>query len=187
MRRWQDRRVWKAGTIGALVAVVGFASPAAAAVSSSTTVTASPSAASVGAPVTLTATVTCSADPSRVLLGLTFFDGGDILGEVSVDSSGHAQYTTTFATTGTHTITAAYNGNANCFASNSMTTVQVSAAPVPPTPPGHGLCRDDCCGLINIHLGGIKTSVGVDRVRSSLARWLTPRLPYPARLQGLTR
>ncbi|MFF0000802.1 Ig-like domain-containing protein [Streptomyces avermitilis] len=78
-------------------------------------------------------------------------NGGNILSEVSVDSSGHAQYTTTFATTGTHTITAAYNGNANCFASNSMTTVQVSAAPVPPAPPGHGLCRDDCCGLINIH------------------------------------
>ncbi|MGW7048165.1 Ig-like domain-containing protein [Streptomyces avermitilis] len=186
VRRWQDRRVWKAGTIGALAAVVGFASPAAAAVSSTTTVTASPSAASVGASVELTATVTCSADPSRVLLGLTFFDGGDILGEVAVDSGGHAHYTAVFSTAGTHTITAAYNGNANCFASSSMTTVQVSAAPVPPAPPGHGLCRDDCCGLINIHLGGIRNGVDADRVRSSLARWLTPRLPYPVRLQRLT-
>ncbi|MFJ9967918.1 Ig-like domain-containing protein [Streptomyces avermitilis] len=187
VRRWQDRRVWKASTIGALAAVVGFASPASAAVSSTTTVTASPSAASVGAPVALTATVTCSADPSRVLLGLTFFDGGDILGEVAVDSAGHAHFTTAFTTTGTHTITAAYNGNANCFASNSTTTVQVSAAPVPPTPPGHGLCRDDCCGLINIHLGGIKTSIGIDRVRSSLARWLPPHFPYPTRLQHLAQ
>ncbi|MET8030764.1 Ig-like domain-containing protein [Streptomyces avermitilis] len=185
--------MWQAGTIGALAAVVGFASPtaaaaaAAAAVSSSTTVTASPSAASVGTPVKLTATVTCTADPSRVLLGLTFFDGGNILDEVAVDSAGHAEFTTAFTTTGTHTITAAYNGNANCFASNSMTTVQVSAAPVPPTPPGHGLCHDDCCGLINIHFGDLRTSVGVDRVRSSLAQWLTPHFPYPTRLQRLTR
>ncbi|WP_457462971.1 Ig-like domain-containing protein [Streptomyces sp. TE5632] len=144
----------------AIAAVVGLATPAAAAVPSSTTVTASPSAASVGAPVELTATVTCSADPSGGL-GVTFFDGGDILDTVPVGTDGQAEYTTAFATPGTHTITAAYNGNEDCFASNSETTVAVSTAPVPPTPPGSGSCLLACGGLINFTVGDINNGTQI--------------------------
>ncbi|CAM5257140.1 Ig-like domain-containing protein [Streptomyces hirsutus] len=157
MKRRQDRRMWKTGTILALAAVVGLASPAAAAVDSTTTVTASPSAADVGVPVTLTATVTCDADPSGGL-GVTFFDGGDILNTVPVGADGQAEHTTAFSTTGTHTITAAYNGNDNCFASNNTTTVVVSAVPVPPTPPANGPCLLACDGLINFTVGDINSN-----------------------------
>ncbi|MFJ5221223.1 Ig-like domain-containing protein [Streptomyces sp. NPDC088354] len=130
---------WKAGAFAAIAAIVGFASPAAAAVPSTTAVQASPSTAVTGAPVQLTATVTCTGDPSGGL-GMTFFDGADTLATVPVGANGQANFTATFATTGTHTITAAYNGNDNCFASNATATVAVTAAedcPWGPLP-----CRD---------------------------------------------
>ncbi|MFJ3140785.1 Ig-like domain-containing protein [Streptomyces sp. NPDC086843] len=147
--------MWQTGAVAAIAAVVGLATPAAAAVPSTTTVTASPSAANVGAPVELTATVTCSADPSGGL-GVTFFDGGDVLDTVPVSADGQAQYTTAFEAPGTHTITAAYNGNEDCFASNSETTVAVSTAPNPPTTPGNGSCLLACEGLINVTIGDIQ-------------------------------
>lgn len=163
MRRWHDRSVWKTGTILALAAVVGLASPAAAAVNSTTTVTASPPAANVGVPVTLTATVTCDADPTGGL-GVTFFDGGDILNTVPVNGDGQAGHTSAFTTTGTHTITAAYNGNDNCFASSNTTTVVVSAvpAPVPPAPPANGFCLLACgSDLIGFTVGNINNNIEV--------------------------
>jgi hypothetical protein len=139
---------------------LGLASPAAAAEPSTTTVTASPSAANVGASVELTATVTCSADPSGGL-GVTFFDGGDVLNTVPVGADGQAEYTTAFTTPGTHTITAAYNGNDDCFASHGVTTVAVSTAPVPPTTPGSGGCLLACQGLINFTVGDITNSTQI--------------------------
>ncbi|WP_234354585.1 Ig-like domain-containing protein [Streptomyces sp. NRRL WC-3618] len=162
MRRWQDRRMWKTGTILALAAVVSLASPAAAAVDSTTTVTASPPAANVGVSVTLTATVTCADDPTGGL-GVTFFDGGDLLDTVPVSTNGQAEHTTSFTTTGTHTITAAYNGNDNCFASSNTTTVVVSAVPVPvpPTPPANGFCLLACGGLIGFTVGDINNNIEV--------------------------
>ncbi|MFF8195816.1 Ig-like domain repeat protein [Streptomyces bobili] len=154
--------MWKTGTILALAAVVGLASPAAAAVDSTTTVTASPPAANVGVPVTLTATVTCAADPTGGL-GVTFFDGGDILDTVPVAADGQAEHTTSFTTTGTYTITAAYNGNESCFASSTRIAVVVSAAPapVPPTPPANGFCLLACGGLINFTVGDINNNIEV--------------------------
>ena len=159
MRRWYDRRMWQTGPVLALAAVVGLASPAAAA-ASTTTVTASPSAVNVGVSVTLTATVTCDGDPSGGL-GMTFFDGGDILDTEPVDAAGHAELTTAFTTTGTHTITAAYNGNGNCSASNDSTTVEVSAVPVPPAPPGDSLCFLACAGLFGFTVGDINNNIHV--------------------------
>lgn len=143
---------WKAyGTFAvAALAVGAFASPAAA-VSSGTTVQATPSTATTGQSVELSATVTCTGDPSGGL-GMTFFDGTDLLTTVPVGTDGSASYETSFATTGTHTITAAYNGNANCDASNNTTTVQVTSAPTPPQP---GLCLLVCGGLINISIQNV--------------------------------
>jgi hypothetical protein len=146
-------------TFAAMAAVVAFASPAAAAVQSSTSVQATPSAATIGAPVALHATVTCADDPSGGL-GLTFFDGENLLATAPVGADGEAELTTTFTSTGTHTITAAYNGNDNCFASHSETTVVVSAAPVPPTAPD-GFCLLSCGGLISFKAGNIHNEINI--------------------------
>jgi len=136
------RRMWGSTAALALAAVVASASPAAA-VPSATNVTASPSVTTVGSPVLLTATVTCTSDPSGGL-GVTFFSNGDLLATVPVSASGVAQYSVSFATAGTRTITAAYNGNGACDASNGTTTVTVSSVPKPPYP-GH--CSRPCGGL----------------------------------------
>lgn len=135
----------------ALAAVLGLASSAAAA-SSSTTVTATPQTATAGSPVQLHASVGCASDPGGGL-GVTFFDGGNLLATVPVTPSGQADFSTTF-TAGTHTITAAYNGNETCDASSGATTVQATAAPIPPsTTPG--FCLLACGGLINFTTGNI--------------------------------
>ncbi|MFE7126231.1 Ig-like domain-containing protein [Streptomyces sp. NPDC057617] len=148
-------------TVAAFAAVVAFATPAAAAVPSMTTVQATPSSATVGQSVQLTATVTCEGDPSGGL-GMTFFDGGDILNTVPVGADGQASYTASFTTTGTHTITAAYNGNDNCGASNDETAVVVSTTPVPPTPPNRP-CLLVCGGaLINFSTGNIHNEINID-------------------------
>lgn len=167
MTRWQDRAAWKLTPLVAMAAVVALASPAAAA-QSTTTTQASPSAATIGQVVNLTATVTCAGDPSGGL-GMTFFDGEDILDTVPVTVGGAAAYSATLATVGTHTITAAYNGNGNCSASNAETTVVMSAAPVPPTPPT-GFCLLACGGLINFNVGDIHNEVTIDRAYSARSR-----------------
>lgn len=148
----------------ALAAVVGLASPAMA-VASATTVTATPQSTTTGAPVELEATVTCPADPTGGL-GVTFFDGPDLLATVPVTADGRAHYTATFNTTGTHTITAAYNGNGACDASNNTTTVNVTAAPTPPGPPP-GQCLFLCDGLINISSGNTTNNSNNSNINSN--------------------
>ena len=143
----------------ALAAVIGLATPAAA-VDSSTTVQASPSTTAVGTPVTLSATVTCGEDPSGGL-GVTFWDGADVLDTVEVSPSGQATYTETFNVTGTHTITAAYNGNDDCNASNNTTTVTVTQTPAPPTP-GPCLLLCDGPGQVKFSTGNIHNEVNID-------------------------
>jgi Bacterial Ig-like domain (group 3) len=118
----------------AVLAVSATQASAQALDSSSTTVQASPASASVGQAVTLTAEVSCPADPSSGL-GVTFFDGSNLLATVPVDSTGDGSLTTNFSTTGSHVITAAYNGDSDCAASNNTTTVDVTSSPTPPTPP----------------------------------------------------
>lgn len=142
----------------ALAAVLGLASPAWA-VPSSTTATATPQSGEVGTPVQLAATVDCPADPTGGL-GVTFFDGGDLLDTVPVNANGQAGYTATFTTAGSHTITAAYNGNAECDASSNTTTVQVTSAPTPPVPTP-GFCLLACGGLIDFSVGDINNTVNI--------------------------
>ncbi|WP_327287386.1 Ig-like domain-containing protein [Streptomyces sp. NBC_01198] len=163
MTRWKDRAAGILAATAACAAVVVLATPAAAADVSSTTVQATPSAATIGQPVSLTAMVSCPSDPSPGL-GMTFFDGGDLLATVPVSSAGAAAYTASLSTVGTHTITAAYNGNDNCGASHAETTVQVSAAPVTPTQPG-GFCLLACGGLINFSVGNIHNEINIYRGR----------------------
>jgi hypothetical protein len=138
--------------------VLGLASPAWA-VPSSTTVTAVPQSAEVGASVQLAATVDCPSDVTGGL-GVTFFDDSTLLDTVPVNANGQASYTTTFTTVGSHTITAAYNGSAECDASNSTTTVQVTSTPTPPGPtPGY--CLLACGGLISFSSGDIHNTVNI--------------------------
>ncbi|MFD3945275.1 Ig-like domain-containing protein [Streptomyces sp. NPDC058579] len=144
----------------AMAAVLGLASPAWA-VPSETTVTATPQTAQVGATVQLTATVDCTGDPTGGV-GMTFFAGTDDLDTVPVNANGQASITTTFNTVGPHTITASYNGNSECDASNSTTTVQVTAAPTPPDPTP-GLCLLACGGLINFSTGDINNTVNITK------------------------
>lgn len=139
----------------ALAAVVALASPAAA-VASSTAVAAAPQATTAGSPVQLHASVACASDPSGGL-GVTFFDGSDLLATVPVTSGGQADFSYTF-TAGMHTITAAYSGNGTCDASSSTTTVHVTTAPVPPGPIP-GFCLVACGSLINFSTGNIFTYV----------------------------
>ncbi|WP_313667703.1 Ig-like domain-containing protein [Streptomyces luteogriseus] len=120
--------------------------------------TAVPQSAEVGAPVQLTATVDCPADPTGGL-GVTFFDGSTLLDTVPVNANGQASYTVTFTTTGSHGITAAYNGNTECDASSNTTTVQITSAPPPgPTPGG---CLLLCNGLINFSVSDFNNTVNV--------------------------
>jgi Bacterial Ig-like domain (group 3) len=151
LRKCHKRAAW--GTLAcAALAVVAGASPAAAAVSSGTTVQASPSTAATGQSVDLSATVTCAGDPSGGL-GMTFFDGSNLLGTVPVGADGTSTYVTSFGSTGPHTITAAYNGNDNCSASNGTTTLEVTAAPAPPA--SSGLCLLVCDSLINLRIENV--------------------------------
>lgn len=143
--------------LAAAAAVVFPATTAAAADTSSTTVQASRSSATVDQLVTLGATVTCASDPSTGL-GVSFFDGPDLLATAPVSPDGHSSLATGFTTTGTHTITAAFNGDDNCGASHDTTTVTVSDAPPPPA--GNPGCL--LCGLIGFQVGDIHNNVEID-------------------------
>lgn len=149
----------KLGLVVAVAAatVLSLAPSAAAADPSSTTVQATPSSAATGQLVTLDATVTCSSDPSGGL-GVSFFDGPDLLATAPVSADGHSSLTTGFTTTGTRTITAAYNGDDSCSASSGTTTVTVSQAPSRPA--GNPGCL--LCGLIDFHVGDIHNEVNVN-------------------------
>jgi hypothetical protein len=78
---------------------------------------------------------------------------------MSVATGGQAVYTADLSSIGTHTVTAAYNGNANCGVSHDETTVVISADPVPPTP-----CLLACGGLINFDVGDVHHEVFTTRV-----------------------
>ncbi|MEW2181310.1 Ig-like domain-containing protein [Streptomyces sp. NPDC005406] len=157
MKAWRARNAGLMVAVAAAATVLSLAPSAAAADPSSTTVEVVPSSAVTGQLVTLEATVTCSSDPSGGL-GVTFFDGPDLLATAAVSADGHSSLTTGFTTTGTHTITAAYNGDDSCGASSDTTTVTVSQAPAPPADaPGCLLC-----GLIDFTVGDIHNEVNVN-------------------------
>ncbi len=137
----------------AMAAVLVFASPAAAAEQSTTTVEAVPASVTVGDSVDLIATVTCPGGDPGPGLGVTFFDGAELLDSVRVGADGRATLPASFETPGTHNITAAYNGNADCFASSDETTVSVSDAPPPPVAPA--LICNTCGNTVNIYQGDI--------------------------------
>ena len=139
---------------------------------SSTTVQATPASATVGQAVTLTVQVSCPADPSGGL-GVTLFDGTNLLATVPVDSTGAGSLNTNFSATGSHVITAAYNGDSDCAASNNTTTVDVTSSPTPPTPPPPPSLIGNVGGLIgsagNINFGNNYSSNDINSHNKSSA------------------
>jgi hypothetical protein len=85
----------------------------------------------VGQPVTLTATVTASVAGAATPTGtVTFRDGATVLGTAALDPSGRAAFTTAGLAAGTHSLTAAYGGDARSAASTSPALSQtVNPAP----------------------------------------------------------
>jgi hypothetical protein len=94
--------------------------------STTTTLTASPNPATAGQVVTLTATVT----PAGATGSVQFSVGGTAIGTpVSLNSSGAATTTTTFAAQGTESLSAAYTPTGNFTASSGTLSLPVGAAP----------------------------------------------------------
>src|SRR5262249_29105179 len=100
--------------------------------STAVALTSSVNTAAAGQSVTFTATISVLAPGMGLTSGtVTFMAGNTVLGTAQVTPfSGTARFTTSFAATGGHTITAVYSGDVNFLGSNSQAlTEQVSAAP----------------------------------------------------------
>jgi Bacterial Ig-like domain (group 3)/Beta-propeller repeat len=89
-----------------------------------TTLRSSPSSSTIGQMVTFTATVTPNAGSTGTPTGtVTFEEGATVLGTAPLGSDGTATCSTATLAVGSHSITAAYSGDAT-FATSSGTTVQ---------------------------------------------------------------
>jgi len=83
-----------------------------------------------GQAVTFTATVLASTSGAGTPTGtVTFKDGSTVLGAVAVDASGKAVVTTSGLSSGSHSITAQYGGDARFTASTSQALTQQVASP----------------------------------------------------------
>ncbi|MGB7264158.1 MAG: FG-GAP-like repeat-containing protein [Terracidiphilus sp.] len=81
----------------------------------------------VGQTVTFTASVSASPTPAG---SVTFFDGTTALATTTLNPSGVAIYSTSNLSVGSHSITAAYQGNSTFAASTSGATTVTVSAPV---------------------------------------------------------
>ncbi len=89
----------------------------------STTVTTTTSTVVYGQKVTFTATVKANSPGSGTPTGtLTFYDGTNVLGMGTLNSSGKAKFTASALAVGRHSITAEYGGNTNFTTSTSSRT-----------------------------------------------------------------
>jgi hypothetical protein len=96
-------------------------------VTTTTTVTSSLNPSVSGQPVTFTASVTAaSGTPAGTV---NFLDGSTVLTTVTLGSNAQATYTTSSLSVGSHSITAAYSGNATFAASTSGVITQTVTAP----------------------------------------------------------
>jgi hypothetical protein len=81
-----------------------------------------------GQSVTFTATVAGPSGNTTAPTGtVTFLDSGTAIGTGNVGAGGVATYSTTMLTTGTHTITAQYNGDGN-FSTSTSSAIQVTVS-----------------------------------------------------------
>lgn len=97
-------------------------------VNTATTLTATPVSAPIGSNVSLNAAVTPGSGSVMPAGTVTFLDGTNQLGTGMLNASGVATFSTDSLAVGTHSITAAYGGNANFAASTSAAaTVTITA------------------------------------------------------------
>lgn len=95
--------------------------------STTTTLMATPNPSTVGQPVTFTATVSCGGfTPTGTV---TFTVDGSTVATVAVNNAGVASFATSSLAVGTHAITAAYSGDADCATSTSPQLSQLVGAP----------------------------------------------------------
>ena len=85
----------------------------------------------VGQAVTFTAMVRGPAGSGTPTGTVTFLDGAILLGTVAVGADGTATFTTSFAATGGHVITAVYSGATAFVTSSQVLTEQVNAPTTP--------------------------------------------------------
>jgi hypothetical protein len=85
---------------------------------SATTLTVAPNPAGVGQQVTMTAGVTLSSSAPAAGT-ITFYDGPTLIGQTTLDPTGHATFTTTALALGTHSLNAVYPGSAGFGGSTS--------------------------------------------------------------------
>lgn len=120
-----------------LVGVVKYRAPLPA---TATSLSASRTSPYPGQAIMLTATVTSTASPAPTG-SVTFSEGTLVLGTASLNTSGQATLTTSFPTLGSHTVTAAYGGDAAHAGSSSgpltlsvqnPTVTTLSASPLQP-------------------------------------------------------
>ncbi len=92
----------------------------------STVITSSQPSSSFGQSVTFSAAVTPTGNGNGVATGVvSFTDGANALGSVSLDSSGKASFSISTLSAGTHNVTASYAGDGNFSASASTPIQQV--------------------------------------------------------------
>jgi streptogramin lyase len=85
--------------------------------------------ATTGQTVTITAVVFAPGPGGGNPTGtVTLKDGNTVLGTVAIGTTGVATFTTSFATAGSHALTAVYSGDSNFVESSMVLTEQVSAA-----------------------------------------------------------
>ena len=84
-----------------------------------------------GLNVTFTATISSSVKGDTLVPSgkATFYDGANVLGSASLNSSGVAAFSTATLALGTHSITAQYSGDANFLSSNSPALQQLVVLP----------------------------------------------------------
>jgi len=122
-QNWQP---WNTGTNFLITDSVPYASTTLLAASVSQTI--------VGNPVTLTATVAGPVGVAAPTGSVTFYDGTTLLGSAPLNSSGVAQLSASFSTSGTHTIQADYTGDSNYISSVSANVAEsVSSTKINPS------------------------------------------------------
>lgn len=105
--------------------------------STTTTLSASPSPAGFGQTVKLTAPVAVVPPATGKPAGeVTFLDGTTVLGTAAIDRGGKAQLAVSSLSTGTHSLTARYEGNASFLTStSSAVSLEIRMVIVPPSSP----------------------------------------------------